>query len=74
MALPKRLLIAHADPQSRARVRRLAERRVGLVATAEADSFDALLIGLQKRPKRILLLSTSIFRACSGRSGFCILQ
>lgn len=51
MALPKRLLIAHADPQSRARVRRLAERRVGLVATAEADSFDALLDRLREAPE-----------------------
>ena len=51
MALPKRLLIAHADPQSRARVRRLAERRVGLVATAEADSFDALLDRLTEAPE-----------------------
>jgi len=56
MALPRRVLIAHADPQTRDQVRSLAERRLGIAGAAEADSFDALLDELQKEPETDLVV------------------
>jgi DNA-binding NarL/FixJ family response regulator len=43
MAPLGRVLIAHDDPMERARLRTLAEQRLHLVGTVEADSFDTLL-------------------------------
>ena len=51
MALPKRVLIAHADPRTREQVRSLAERRLGLVGMTQADSFEALLDRLAEEPE-----------------------
>jgi DNA-binding NarL/FixJ family response regulator len=55
MSPRKRVLIAHADPQTREQVRNLAESRLGL-GTVQADSFEALLDRLREEPETDLVI------------------
>src|SRR5438309_2361912 len=56
MAPQRLVLIAHADPLARAYMRNLAERRLRVVDTVEADSFEALLSQLRDEPEIVLVI------------------
>lgn len=56
MAPPKRILIAHGDPEARIELRSVADEQPAVTGTLEASNFDMMIERLRKEPAIDLLI------------------